>query len=136
MDERYSVHARGSVAIGGGSILAIGDIEADYEPKQTIDCAGRVVMPGLINAHTHVAMAMLRGLADDLRLDVWLLGYMMPVERAVRPAGFCRARHEPGLRGDDPVGHDLLRGHVLLRGSRRRDGRRRWSACRCVRKRC
>ena len=86
MDERYSLHARGSVAIGGGSILAIGDIEADYEPNQTIDCAGRVVMPGLINAHTHVAMAMLRGLADDLRLDVWLLGYMMPVERQfVRP---------------------------------------------------
>jgi 5-methylthioadenosine/S-adenosylhomocysteine deaminase len=86
MDERYSVHARGSVAIGGGSILAIGDIAAEYEPKQTIDCAGRVVMPGLINAHTHVAMAMLRGLADDLRLDVWLLGYMMPVERQfVRP---------------------------------------------------
>ena len=38
-------------------------------------------MPGLINAHTHVPMTLLRGLADDLRLDVWLLGYMMPVER-------------------------------------------------------
>ena len=43
-------------------------------------------MPGLVNAHTHAPMAMLRGLADDLRLDVWLMGYMMPVERAfVRP---------------------------------------------------
>jgi len=39
------------------------------------------VMPGLINAHTHAPMTLLRGLADDLRLDVWLLGYMMPVER-------------------------------------------------------
>ena len=38
-------------------------------------------MPGLVNAHTHVAMTLLRGLADDLRLDVWLMGYMMPVER-------------------------------------------------------
>ena len=38
-------------------------------------------MPGLINAHTHVPMTLLRGLADDLRLDVWLMGYMMPVER-------------------------------------------------------
>ena len=35
----------------------------------------------MINAHTHVPMTLLRGLADDLRLDVWLLGYMMPVER-------------------------------------------------------
>jgi 5-methylthioadenosine/S-adenosylhomocysteine deaminase len=43
-------------------------------------------MPGLVNAHTHAPMTMLRGLADDLRLDVWLMGYMMPVERAfVRP---------------------------------------------------
>jgi 5-methylthioadenosine/S-adenosylhomocysteine deaminase len=38
-------------------------------------------MPGLVNAHTHVPMTLLRGLADDLRLDVWLMGYMMPVER-------------------------------------------------------
>ena len=43
-------------------------------------------MPGFVNAHTHAAMTLLRGLADDLRLDVWLLGYMMPVEREfVRP---------------------------------------------------
>src|SRR5580693_4139241 len=48
----------------------------------TVDCGGRVVMPGLVNAHTHAAMTLLRGLADDLRLDVWLMGYMMPVERA------------------------------------------------------
>jgi 5-methylthioadenosine/S-adenosylhomocysteine deaminase len=43
-------------------------------------------MPGIVNAHTHAPMTLLRGLADDLRLDVWLMGYMMPVERAfVRP---------------------------------------------------
>ena len=49
--------------------------------QETIDCNGKVLMPGLINAHTHVPMTLLRGLADDLRLDVWLMGYMMPVER-------------------------------------------------------
>jgi len=46
-----------------------------------IDCGKKVLMPGLINAHTHVPMTLLRGLSDDLRLDVWLMGYMMPVER-------------------------------------------------------
>ncbi len=46
-------------------------------------------MPGLVNAHTHVPMALLRGLADDLRLDVWLLGYIMPVEREFVDADFC-----------------------------------------------
>ncbi len=86
MDERFTVHARGVIAISGGAIVAVGDIAGDYEPLETIDCKNRVVMPGLINAHTHAPMTLLRGLADDLRLDVWLLGYMMPVERAfVRP---------------------------------------------------
>jgi 5-methylthioadenosine/S-adenosylhomocysteine deaminase len=47
-------------------------------------------MPGLINAHTHVPMTLLRGLADDLRLDVWLMGYMMPVEREFVSPEFVR----------------------------------------------
>src|SRR5438128_7512876 len=86
LDERFTVHTRGSVAIGGNTILAVGDVAADYQPTETIDCEGRIVMPGLVNAHTHAPMTLLRGLADDLRLDVWLMGYMMPVERAfVRP---------------------------------------------------
>ena len=86
MDEAFTVHATGSIAIGAGTILAIGNIEAGYEARETVDCRGRVVMPGLVNAHTHAPMTLLRGLADDLRLDVWLMGYMMPVEREfVRP---------------------------------------------------
>ena len=47
-------------------------------------------MPGLVNAHTHVPMTLLRGLADDLRLDVWLMGYMMPVEREFVSPDFVR----------------------------------------------
>jgi 5-methylthioadenosine/S-adenosylhomocysteine deaminase len=86
MDERFTVHASGSVAISGRTILAVENGIGRYEADETIDCAGRVVLPGLVNAHTHAPMALLRGLADDLRLDVWLMGYMMPVEREfVRP---------------------------------------------------
>jgi 5-methylthioadenosine/S-adenosylhomocysteine deaminase len=86
MDERFTAYQPGSVAIGGDRILAVGDASADYEARETIDCRGRVVMPGFVNAHTHAPMTLLRGLADDLRLDVWLMGYMMPVEREfVRP---------------------------------------------------
>jgi 5-methylthioadenosine/S-adenosylhomocysteine deaminase len=40
-----------------------------------------MIMPGLINAHTHLPMSLLRGLAHDQRLDVWLYGYILPVER-------------------------------------------------------
>jgi 5-methylthioadenosine/S-adenosylhomocysteine deaminase len=86
MDERFTVHARGAIAIADGQILAVGAVESDYGARETMDCAGRVVMPGLVNAHTHAPMTLLRGVADDLRLDVWLMGYMMPVEREfVRP---------------------------------------------------
>jgi 5-methylthioadenosine/S-adenosylhomocysteine deaminase len=86
MDDRFTVYAPGSIAITGGAILAVGDIASQYEPAERFDCRGRVVMPGLVNAHTHAPMTLLRGLADDLRLDVWLMGYMMPVEREfVRP---------------------------------------------------
>jgi 5-methylthioadenosine/S-adenosylhomocysteine deaminase len=86
MDEAFTVHAPGTVAIRGGEILGVGAESGDYEARETIDCRGRVVMPGLVNAHTHAPMTLLRGLADDLRLDVWLMGYMMPVEREfVRP---------------------------------------------------
>lgn len=81
MDEHFTRHDPGAVAITADSIVALGPEAAAYTAAEVVDCAGRVVMPGLVNAHTHVPMTLLRGLADDLRLDVWLLGYMMPVER-------------------------------------------------------
>src|SRR5262245_44434085 len=83
----------GALAITGDSITAVGpakEIAAAYTAAQTVDLGGRVVIPGLVNAHTHVPMTLLRGLADDLRLDVWLLGYMMPVEREFVSPDFCR----------------------------------------------
>jgi 5-methylthioadenosine/S-adenosylhomocysteine deaminase len=86
MDDLFTVYPSGSIAVSAGRILAVGNIGTEYDPVETVDCAGRVVMPGLVNAHTHAPMTLLRGLADDLRLDVWLMGYMMPVERQfVRP---------------------------------------------------
>jgi 5-methylthioadenosine/S-adenosylhomocysteine deaminase len=81
MDERFTVWQPGAVAIAGGAIVGVGDLAGQYDAAETVDCGGRVVMPGLVNAHTHAPMTLLRGLADDLRLDVWLMGYMMPVER-------------------------------------------------------
>ena len=84
MDAEYRIFEPGAVAVDGDSIVAVGpaeEIEAAYTAKETVDVQGQVLMPGLVNAHTHVPMTLLRGLADDLRLDVWLLGYMMPVER-------------------------------------------------------
>jgi 5-methylthioadenosine/S-adenosylhomocysteine deaminase len=90
MDSLFTVHRPGAVAVTGDSIVAVGPDALAYRAAETIDCNGRVVMPGLVNAHTHVPMTLLRGLADDLRLDVWLMGYMMPVERAFVSPDFVR----------------------------------------------
>jgi 5-methylthioadenosine/S-adenosylhomocysteine deaminase len=84
---------QGAVAIGGSDILAVGPTEellATWEAPELVDCEGAAILPGLVNAHTHVPMSLLRGLADDLRLDVWLFGYMLPVEREFVSAEFCR----------------------------------------------
>jgi 5-methylthioadenosine/S-adenosylhomocysteine deaminase len=86
MDERFTAHSPGWVAIAGDRIVEVGSGAPTSTAADTLDCRGRIVMPGLVNAHTHAPMTLLRGLADDLRLDVWLMGYMMPVEREfVRP---------------------------------------------------
>ncbi len=90
MDDEFTMHTGSAVAITGDSIVAVGPDALDRTAAETIDCHGRIVMPGLVNAHTHAAMALLRGLADDLRLDVWLMGYMMPVEREFVNPDFVR----------------------------------------------
>lgn len=93
MDEDYHIFKTGAVAVQDDIILAIGEsstLQKDYHATNTIDCGGKVLMPGLVNAHTHVPMTLLRGLADDLRLDVWLMGYMMPVEREFVSPDFVR----------------------------------------------
>ena len=93
MDENFSQYLPGAVAVKGDSIIAVGneeEIKKEYSAQEMVDCNGKILMPGLINAHTHVPMTLLRGLADDLRLDVWLMGYMMPVEREFVSPEFVR----------------------------------------------
>lgn len=84
---------QGAVAVDKGAIVAIGpaaEIEAAYQGAEVVDCRGAAILPGLINAHTHTPMSLLRGLVDDQRLDVWLFGYMLPVEREFVSPEFCR----------------------------------------------
>lgn len=93
MNDERTVIPDGAVAVRGSDIVAVGpadEIAANYQAAEVLDCSGCVIMPGLINAHTHVPMSLLRGLADDLRLDVWLHGYMLPVEKEFVNEEFCR----------------------------------------------
>ncbi len=92
MDSDFRILHNGGIAIKGESIAAIGpwqEISSEYQATEILDFGRRVLLPGLVNAHTHTPMSLLRGLADDLRLDVWLLGYMMPVEREFVCPEFC-----------------------------------------------
>src|SRR5947208_2174058 len=73
----------GAVAIDGTDIIEVGPVDviaARYQPRETIDVRGQVVLPGLINTHTHAPMVMYRGLADDLALMDWLQKYIFPAE--------------------------------------------------------
>lgn len=93
MDGKLNQYDPGAVAVKDDAIVAVGteaEITAEYSANETIDCDGKVLMPGLVNAHTHVPMTLLRGLEDDLRLDVWLMGYMLPVEREFVTPEFVR----------------------------------------------
>ena len=86
--------ADGAVAISGGKIVAIGtsaDILGQYSANETIDARGSAVLPGFINAHTHVPMTLFRGIADDRDLMDWLQHYIFPAEAKNVDADFVRA---------------------------------------------
>jgi 5-methylthioadenosine/S-adenosylhomocysteine deaminase len=89
MDPAHKVWSPGAVAVDGRDIVAVGapeDVAKQFAAVETIDAAGQVVLPGLVNTHTHAPMVMYRGLADDLALMDWLQKYIFPAEaRTVSP---------------------------------------------------
>lgn len=73
----------GSVAIDNGAIVAVGkaaDIDKQYTAKTVIRAGGHAVVPGFVNAHTHVPMTLFRGIADDRDLMDWLTNFIFPAE--------------------------------------------------------
>jgi len=83
MDAGASILEHGAVAVKDGQILAVGpgaEIIAKYTATKTISGDNRVLMPGLINGHTHTSMVLFRGMADDLELMTWLQNYIFPME--------------------------------------------------------
>jgi len=83
MDASGTVVQNGAVAVDDGVIVAIGsaaDINNDYTASGHLSGENRIVMPGLINGHSHAAMTLLRGVADDLDLMDWLQNYIFPAE--------------------------------------------------------
>jgi 5-methylthioadenosine/S-adenosylhomocysteine deaminase len=74
------------IRIEGARIAAISDVEiAPRSGDDVIDGGGKLVVPGFVNAHTHLAMVLFRGLADDVPLETWLEAHVWPIEAKLRP---------------------------------------------------
>jgi 5-methylthioadenosine/S-adenosylhomocysteine deaminase len=93
MDEAGTVIPNGAVAIRGSRIEAVGtatELAARYPDARRLDASGRIVMPGLVDAHTHVPMTLFRGVADDLDLKGFLYGRIFPLEARFVDEEFVR----------------------------------------------
>lgn len=100
MNKGREVIEDGGVAVKAGRIVALGsraDVSRRYIARQTINAAGRLIIPGLINGHTHVPMVLFRGLADDLDLQEWLTKYIFPAEAKNVTEEFVRVGTRLGL---------------------------------------
>lgn len=86
MNHEREIIANGFVAVKGEAIVAIGAAEEarGYQAAEVVDAKGGIIMPGLINTHTHIAMSGFRGLADDLELMDWLTKHIFPAEATMK----------------------------------------------------
>ena len=80
MNEQMDVLPGGSLYIEGNTIREVAPSKIEREDAEYVDARGMVVMPGFVNTHTHLPMALLRGYADDLPLHRWLTDYIFPAE--------------------------------------------------------
>lgn len=80
MDEGGSILRNGYVAVKGTNISHVGGRRPEGAFDRTIDCTGKVMMPGFVNAHTHVPMTLLRGYGGGCDLHTWLNQYIFPAE--------------------------------------------------------
>src|ERR1700722_14660769 len=93
MAPQRRVIENGAVAVRGERIVGVGsraEIDRRFQAKQRLDRPDALLAPGLINTHTHAAMSLLRGIADDLRLQEWLEHYIFPAEARNVNADFVR----------------------------------------------
>ena len=93
MDAQRRLIPNGAIAVRGDRIVGAGtkaEIDRAWQPKRRIDKPGSAIIPGLINTHTHAAMSLFRGIADDLKLDDWLNKFIFPAEAKNVNAEFVR----------------------------------------------
>jgi 5-methylthioadenosine/S-adenosylhomocysteine deaminase len=100
MNQERRLIENGAVAIQKSEIVAVGtsgEIARKFLAKQTINAQNKVVIPGLINTHTHIPMSLFRGISDDLDLQEWLTKYIFPAEAKNVTEDFVRVGTRLGL---------------------------------------
>lgn len=100
MGGSHRVIEQGAIAVKNGRIVEVGktaDIDRKYAAREVVNATGKVVIPGLINGHTHVPMTLFRGIADDLDLQQWLTKYIFPAEAKNVTEDFVRVGARLGL---------------------------------------
>ncbi len=98
MDANRRVIEDGAIGVKNGEIVFVGKrSEVKGASRQVENAAGKVVIPGLINTHTHVPMGLFRGIADDLDLQQWLTQYIFPAEAKNVTESFVRSGTRLGL---------------------------------------
>ena len=100
MDSQRRVIEDGALLINGDHIVEIGtrtNLVGKYPVRRTINATGKVIIPGLVNTHTHVPMTLFRGISDDLDLQDWLTKYIFPAEAKNVDEQFVRAGTRLGL---------------------------------------
>ena len=87
MNAAEDQYVNGALTVHNGRIEAVGPAQGfeNVAARKTIDAQGGIIMPGLINTHTHAAMTLFRGLADDMPLMTWLNDYIFPAEAKLNP---------------------------------------------------
>ncbi len=100
MESGFRVIDNGAIAISGKKIEAVGtaeEINSKYGSKRGILADGKVIIPGLVNTHTHIPMTLFRGISDDLDLNDWLTQYIFPAEAKNVDENFVRVGTRLGL---------------------------------------
>ncbi|MCK4477071.1 amidohydrolase [Candidatus Bathyarchaeota archaeon] len=99
MDKEKRIFKDGALAIEGDGIIDVGssvELEKKYSPNREIDARGKVILPGLINTHTHLFQNLLKGMRDDLPLVDWINTVTMP---------HIKAAFQDALAGDFEIGY-------------------------------
>jgi 5-methylthioadenosine/S-adenosylhomocysteine deaminase len=100
MDGTKRIIENGAIAVQKGKIVAVGsvaEVKAKFISKQITDATGKLIIPGLINTHTHVPMTLFRGIGGDLDLNDWLTKFIFPAEGKNVTEDFVRVGTQLGL---------------------------------------